>query len=190
MSTPPSTPTSTPPSAPQQLPPAMLPAYARPPKSPGIALLLSFLFPGMGQVYNGQPAKALVFFAVFVGSIYGAVEGDPMPFALFIPFTVFYNLIDAYRSATILNMKAAGGEPIEEDSGVESPAWGGTLVALGLILLLNNLGWIPLRELQRWWPILLILGGAAMLKGSFMPKRETGREAADSDASEDGDATP
>ena len=47
-----STPTSTPPSVPPPLPPAM-PAYATPPKSPGLALLLSFLFPGMGQVYNG-----------------------------------------------------------------------------------------------------------------------------------------
>ncbi len=188
-----STPTSTPPSVPQQpqLPPAMLPAYATPPKSPGIALLLSFLFPGMGQVYNGQAAKALVFFAVFVGSIYGAVEGDPMPFALFIPFTVFYNLIDAYRSATIINMKAAGGQLIEEDSGVESPAWGGTLVALGLVLLLNNLGWIPLRELQRWWPILLILGGGAMLYGSFRQKQKSSDELAEeSGTSGDDEPTP
>ena len=185
-----STPTSTPPSVPQQppqLPPAMLPVYAAPPKSPGIALLLSFLFPGMGQVYNGQPAKALVFFAVFVGSIYGAVEGDPMPFALFIPFTLFYNLIDAYRSATIINMKAAGGQQIEEDSGVESPAWGGTLVALGLVLLLNNLGWIPLRELQRWWPILLIVGGGAMLHGSFRKKQESSEESTDESGTSDDD---
>ena len=185
-----STPTSTPPSVPPQLPPAM-PAYATPPKSPGLALLLSFLFPGMGQVYNGQPAKALVFFAVFVGSIWGCVNIDPLPFALFIPFTLIYNYIDAYRSAAILNMKAAGGEPIEEDTGVESPAWGGTLVALGLILLLNNLGWLPLRELQRWWPILLILGGGAMLHGSFRQKRESSETSAEeSGTSEDADATP
>ena len=60
-----------------------------------------------------------------------------------------------------------------------------------MILLLNNLGWLPLRELQRWWPILLILGGGAMLHGSFRQKRESSETSAEeSVASEDADATP
>ena len=38
------------------------------PKSPILALVLS-LFPGIGQIYNGQPAKAMVFFFAWAGSI-------------------------------------------------------------------------------------------------------------------------
>ncbi len=47
--------------------PAATPAPPAPklPKNPWLALVLS-LFPGLGQVYNGQPAKALVFFSAWV----------------------------------------------------------------------------------------------------------------------------
>ena len=34
---------------------------------------------------------------------------DPFPFAFLIPFVYFYNLVDAYRSASLINLKAAGG---------------------------------------------------------------------------------
>jgi hypothetical protein len=130
-----------------------------------VATLLS-LFPGLGQIYNGQPAKALVFFLAFTGSIAGASR-DPMPFALLIPFTFFYNMIDAWRSANGLNARAAGGGPLPEDSGTESPAWGATLAGLGLLLLARNLGWISFTALSRYWPVALIVAGAVMLRGSL-----------------------
>ena len=47
--------------SPPPLPPPA-PAYTRLPKNPILATFLSG-FPGLGQVYNGQPAKAVVFFA-------------------------------------------------------------------------------------------------------------------------------
>ena len=115
----------------------------REPKAPGLAVLLSVL-PGLGQVYNGQPAKAFVFFFAWVGSIYGAAEINPFPFAFLIPFAYFYNLVDAYRSACLINLKAAGGAAVLDESTDESPAWGWSLVALGAVLLANNLGWLRL----------------------------------------------
>jgi hypothetical protein len=146
--------------------------YTQPPKSPAAAVLLS-LFPGLGQIYNGQPAKALVFFLAFVGSLAGAHD-QPMPFGLMIPFIFFYNLLDAWRSATALNLRAAGGARLEEDSGVESPAWGGTLVVLGLVLLARNLGWLDFSAIARYWPVLLIGVGAALLRGSLQRKGNGG----------------
>ena len=65
------------------------------PKNPWVALVLSFVFPGLGQIYNGQPAKALVFFFAFVGAIYGAAADRALPFAFLIPFVYLYNLVDA-----------------------------------------------------------------------------------------------
>lgn len=167
------------PQAPPPLPPAVaaLPpapgGYSRPPKSPAAATLLS-LFPGLGQIYNGQPAKALVFFLAWAGCIAAASEGEAMPFALMIPFIHLYNMVDAWRSASLINARAAGGaRPAEEDS-VESPAWGATLVALGLLLLAKNLGWLNLAALARYWPVLLIGAGAALLWGSLQRRKGPG----------------
>ncbi len=157
----------------QELPP-LSPQSPRPPQSPlvksaGLALVLSAIFPGIGQVYNGQPAKAFVFFFGLVGSIYGTAEIHPLPFAFLIPFVYFFNIIDAYRSATLLNAHAAGGALPEEDV-IESPAWGFSLIGLGLILLLNNIGWLNLAALQRYWPVLLVAAGAIFVWGSFQKK--------------------
>jgi TM2 domain-containing membrane protein YozV len=153
--------------------PAAPPAPLAPklPKNPWLALALS-LFPGLGQVYNGQPAKAFVFFSAWVGSIYGAAEIDPFPFAFLIPFVYFYNLIDAYRGANAVNARALGGVPMPEGDDLESPYWGGGLLVLGLLLLLNNLGWLHLAALARYWPVALIVAGAGFLYGSIQRRRE------------------
>src|SRR5437870_3006488 len=85
------------------LPPPPATTYRQPPKSPGLALLLSFVFPGVGQVYNGQISRAVVFFSGFVTAIYCTVKIDPMPFGLFIPFVFFFSLVDAYGGAQKIN---------------------------------------------------------------------------------------
>jgi TM2 domain-containing membrane protein YozV len=172
-------PGSTPPAPPAALPayPPPLPAaspYARTPKNPWIALLLSFLFPGVGQVYNGQIAKALALFAAFVGAIYGTAEINPFPFGFAIPFVYLFNLVDAYRSATLINDRALRRALPEEEEVAESPAWGATLVAIGLLLLFHNLGWLRAAAFQRWWPLLLIVAGALFLRGAL--RRRQGAE--------------
>jgi hypothetical protein len=149
-------------------PPAPLPA--RPRKNPAGAVLLS-LFPGLGQIYNGQLAKALTFFFAWVGSIYMTAEGHPMPFGFLIPFVYLYNLVDAYRSACGIN---EGRGPSIDEGGAESPAWGATLVFFGVIILFNNLGWLNLAALARYWPVLLIAAGVALLYGSLRRRAEAG----------------
>ncbi len=160
--------------APPYLPPAPPPLpipYQRPPKSPAAATLLS-LFPGLGQIYNGQPAKALVFFLAWVAGIAGAKD-DPMPFALMIPFVHLFNMVDAWRSATLINARAAGSRRADpEEDAPESPAWGATLVALGVVLLAKNLGWLDIAAVVRFWPLLLIGAGAALLRGSLRRARD------------------
>ena len=159
--------------SPPPLPPAMPQTYVRLPKNPVLATFLS-LFPGLGQVYNGQPAKAIVFFAAWVSCIWGAAEINPMPFALAIPFVYLYNLVDAYKSAALINARfLGGGQPVEED-GIESPAWGGSLVVIGLVLLLHNLGWIDLASVERYWPVLLIAAGVGLVMGSVRKRRSAG----------------
>jgi hypothetical protein len=150
---------------------------ARPPKNPWAAVLFSFVLPGLGQVYNGQIAKALVFFSSFVGAIMLASSGAELPFAFVIPFVFFFGLIDAYRSAVALNARVFGGVPEPEESGTDSPVWGVTLVVLGLLFLAHNLRLIDFREMQRFWPILLIGAGAWFITSSVR-RREAGRGSA------------
>lgn len=162
------------PAAPPPLPPGSAPAagpYVRLPKSPGLAAFLS-LFPGLGQVYNGQIARAFVFFFAWVGSIYLTASGHEFPFAFLIPFVYLYNMIDAWKGATAINRRFLGGESetVEEDS-IESPIWGGSLVAIGLLVLLNNMGWLDLDRLARWWPLLLIAVGGYFIYGSIQKKK-------------------
>ena len=164
------------PAPPLALPPAVAP-YVRLPKSPGLAAFLS-LFPGLGQVYNGQIARAFVFFFAWVGSIYLTASGHEFPFAFVIPFVYLYNLIDAWKGSTAINARFLGGrtEP-EEDAGVESPIWGGTLALLGILILFNNLGWLDLDRLARWWPLLLIAVGAYFVYASVQQKKKAGESA-------------
>jgi LiaF transmembrane domain len=172
MSSQPLEPQSPPPPA---LPPAaMAPAapYVRLPKSPGLAAFLS-LFPGLGQVYNGRIARAFLFFFGFVGSIYLSSHGQEFPFAFAIPFLFFWNMIDAWKGAAAINARFLGGQPEVDDTAVESPLWGASLALFGVLILFNNLGWLDLERLARWWPILLIAVGVYFVYASVQQKKKT-----------------
>jgi TM2 domain-containing membrane protein YozV len=148
-------------------PPATTPmpsaAPAGPVKNPWVAAGMSFFFPGLGQVYNGQIAKAFVFFGAFVSCIYAVIQIDPLPFAFGIPFAYLFGIVDAFRSAALAGLKGNKVDEVEP----ESPAWGITLVVLGLVLLLNNLGWLSLAALARYWPLLLIVAGGLFIRSSI-----------------------
>ena len=162
MSSPVATPETYPP------PPPFAPAaVARPPKRPVLAMVLGGMFPGVGQLYNGQTAKAFALFAAFASAIYLADEVG-MPFPLVIPFVVFYSAIDAYRSAVSINLRWAGRPAIvETEDDAESPAWGVVLLGIGLLLLMNNLGILQLVAVRRFWPLVLVAVGFMFLRRSL-----------------------
>jgi TM2 domain-containing membrane protein YozV len=169
------------------LPPPLSPAaWDRKRKSPGLAALLSLL-PGLGQFYNGQSVKGIVFLAVFFGLVQLTEHDDFV--ALFVVGFYLYAVYDAYRTARQINAAvveasraqtapaAAAPGPTQEPATPRpadlslsfntregSRVWGYMLVALGVLLLLANLG-IPVLHLIRvLWPVGLIVLGARMLK--------------------------
>jgi hypothetical protein len=159
---------------PTPYPPAMPPL----PKSPALATVLA-LFPGLGQAYNGDHPKALVFFFAFVGSIYLTAQGNPFPFAFLIPFVPLYGMVDAHRGATRINARYLGGRPEPpEETQDQSTGWGIALVALGGVLLLNNFGWLNLRAIGRFWPLLLVAIGGYFIWNSIRQRQsgEAGRD--------------
>lgn len=65
------------------------------PKSPGIALLLSLLIPGVGQMYNGQVAKGIL---MLIGCI--------LAWLVFLGWIIWiWAMVDAYSTAKEMNLR-------------------------------------------------------------------------------------
>jgi len=63
-------------------------------KEPAVALLLSFLLPGVGQIYNGDIGKGIAFMIGFWVLVWIGIG---------IVFWI-WAMIDAYKSATNINL--------------------------------------------------------------------------------------
>ncbi|MBD3257106.1 hypothetical protein GF377_01640 [candidate division GN15 bacterium] len=96
--------TDTPPRTTPPTPSGPPPSY----KNPGLAAVLSFFYMGLGQIYNGQIAKGVVFIVaysiswVLLASVIFTLVGVITTPALFI-----YGMYDAYRSAEKINFDMA-----------------------------------------------------------------------------------
>jgi hypothetical protein len=137
--------------------------------SPAVATILGFI-PGVGAIYNGQYAKGLihaVVFGLFVTVLNSGV-GDLEPLvAILFAAWIFYMVIEAYHTAK----KKRAGLPVDEFSSIVSfrgvnagmPLGAIVLIGLGILLLLNTTGLIPVERIMRYWPAGLILLGVYML---------------------------
>ena len=104
-----------PPNAPPYatVPPVGTPVVVRQGGSPGLAALLSII-PGVGQMYNEQYAKGLIFVLVFavliqIASTYSGVIGG-----LGIPAFWIYQIFDAYKTAEAKRF----GQPLPDPFGL------------------------------------------------------------------------
>ena len=69
-------------------------------KSEGIAAVLSFLFVGLGQIYNGEIGKGILFIILGVFIVFTALF--LIGFLLYPVFWI-YNIYDAYNTAKKIN---------------------------------------------------------------------------------------
>jgi TM2 domain-containing membrane protein YozV len=69
-------------------------------KSAGLAVVFSFFIPGLGQIYNGQIGKGILF--IIVGAILALTIFVLVGFILY-PIFWIYNLYDAYSTAEKIN---------------------------------------------------------------------------------------
>jgi hypothetical protein len=142
--------------------------------SPLVALLLSFICPGLGAAYNGQTIKALVYFGVFVGLFQlASLTGGTIIFVLGFLGMWLFAALDAWRTAQMIR---AGVTPdVAEDILVRRfsgnpKLWGIVLLILGGAFLLQNV--FGLRDLMRGLlPAMLIGLGIYILRDYiFKPK--------------------
>lgn len=142
---------------------------------PVLAFILGFI-PGVGAIYNGQYAKGLIHVVVF-GLLVSLVSRNNGPFeplfGIMIAAWVFYMAFEAYHTAR----KKRYGVAVEEFSSLfdvrpvhgRFPAGAIVLIALGFILLLDTTDIISWDQLQRYWPIGLIIFGLYMLYARLSP---------------------
>jgi hypothetical protein len=142
---------------------------------PALALMLGFI-PGVGAIYNGQYAKGLIHAVVF-GLLVSLAANSHTRFeplvGILIGGWVFYMAFEAYHTAR----KRRYGVAVEEFSSLIDvrPAHGRfpvgaiLLIALGFILLLDTTDIISMDQMERYWPVGLILFGLYMLYARLSP---------------------
>ena len=135
--------------------------------APGVALALGFI-PGVGAIYNGQIMKAMVQVLLF-GSLIALAHrvGGPMGpiFGLGAAAFYFYMVIDSYQTA---KAKQTGAPTPEwfgvSDMKLDAPLGAVILIGLGAMFLLDNLGVPIFSQIGKFWPVLLIALGIAMIQ--------------------------
>ena len=131
--------------------PRTVPAIVIEKKSPGLAGILSGIFPGLGHLYLGLYQRSFKVAAAFVGCIWivstGFMDGHLTPiFGMGIAFIWFFGIIDAVRQAKAINSGyvEAGGLVSEKTlsaarrDSTSSLTWGVILVGLGTLWLLDR----------------------------------------------------
>jgi TM2 domain-containing membrane protein YozV len=93
------------------VPPVGTPVVVRQGGSPGLAALLSFI-PGVGQMYNEQYAKGLIFVLVFAALI--QITNHVGIFGILIAGFYIYQIIDAYKTAEARRF----GQPLPDPFGL------------------------------------------------------------------------
>jgi TM2 domain-containing membrane protein YozV len=150
------------------------PAQTRRKSSRVVALLLSFLLPGLGAAYNGQISKAVVHFAIFAGFFQMATITDANAFFVLGALGMWlFAAVDAYRTAQLIR---SGLAPDAESDAIArrlygNPiAWAIVLVVLGGTFLLHTMfGFVlPISKLL---PVALVLLGAYMLFDHLRTRR-------------------
>lgn len=152
---------------PTPLPPrAAEPAAARAPlaKNPLLAAFLA-LFPGIGHIYNGLYLRGILFFLMAASLIQIAGRGGEEVAGFAVGFVWLFNVLDAYRQATLINYGLAQDlglldRPRRPRPFHEALAAGLLFFLIGLVALLERFFVIDFDLVFGFWPVVLMALGA------------------------------
>ncbi len=162
--------------------PATPPTPPAPPPAPrtggltvrhAVSVILA-LFPGLGHIYNGLYQRGIVFFLFAVGSIFLATEEGLM--GLVVAFVWLFNIIDAYRQATLIELGHLPDLGVE-DSATPPPAGqfalfaGAGLFVIGFLALLDYTLGYDMDRVWEFWPLGLLAVGAWLMIGALVERR-------------------
>ncbi|MCP4157990.1 MAG: hypothetical protein GY757_60340 [bacterium] len=131
-------------------------------KSPVGAALLS-IFPGAGFFYIGNFLKGITYMMVFISLIVLAANSHGFEIAVFVLMCVgfyLFQIFDCYDETQKMDTHVDRFEESKKKFTLIS-AW--TILVLGLIFQLANLGVLRLGNLTRFWPMILVGLGAKLI---------------------------
>jgi hypothetical protein len=156
----------------------LAPAVVR--KNPVLAATLS-LFPGVGNVYNGLYMRGVTLFLIVASLIAIVADGRHPLFGLGIAFFWIFNVIDAYRQATLINYGYAQDLGLVDLPHHPRASQGG--VVAGILLALIGVCAIGERyfnlDLERvfdLWPFALVAIGGWLIWSSIRDRRKAAGE--------------
>jgi hypothetical protein len=161
------------PQAPPTPPPAVAAAAIPPRRSPGVAAILA-CFPGLGHLYLGLYQRGIAFFLSFATAIWFTSHSNG-ELGILIAFVWFFNVIDAYRQASLFNQYDTTGTlpaPMKLPKSAGSLGFGVFLTLLGALLLYNQFYPLDLTFLVDWWPMILVLAGLYLLARHFIEQKK------------------
>lgn len=178
-------PNPTPPEKQYTAPPPPPPRRGPFERTPFLASILSII-PGLGNVYNGLYVRALTFAFIVFGLLAVAInveEGPKLGFIVpAIVFFWFFNLIDAYRQAVLINYGYEPGRDLPENlatsvRGSGGLALGAVIFLLGFFGLVHHLfPRIDFSVLFELWYIPFLLFGGWLLFQALQERRGRGAE--------------
>jgi hypothetical protein len=153
--------------------------FQQPPAQPtgassAVKAALCAVIPGVGAVYNREYVKAVVHFSIFAGLVIIAEDVGVFVLAS-IAFWV-YTILDAYRSAEAIAKQGGVAAMAEGNDQINLPLWGGILLLMGILFLLDNLGAIDIRSAFQFWPLILVALGAYLIFSHFRPSENGGAQ--------------
>ncbi|MDE2658990.1 MAG: hypothetical protein OXI45_02140 [Acidobacteriota bacterium] len=122
-------------------------------RSPGLAGVLSVVFPGLGHLYAGATARGLALAGAFIALL----QEELVPFVLAV---WIFGIVNAIRTAEEIVRAHAEGRPAAVSLDRN---WATGLMAAGV---LATLALIPdLEWALRFWPLLLVWVGFRLYQG-------------------------
>jgi TM2 domain-containing membrane protein YozV len=146
----------------------------RPPKSPGLAGVLAFFFPGVGALYNGQVSRFFlyVFTLASLVTMLARDIGLDVFIALMLGAFYVFQIYDAAHSARLINLRSMNQEADADIDELEQiPAvvkagsvfWGIVLISLGVVLLLANFELVNYATLWDLLPVAVVIIGVKLI---------------------------
>lgn len=141
-------------------------------KSPGLAAVISAIFPGAGFFYIGNHLKGFIYMVIFasliileVNSSSGFHSSAPeiIFFGLMIAGFYFFQIFDSYNEAKKTGYEVVK-EEVKEINKEEISLFGSIIILIiGILFLLRNLNVLYFRDIVKLWPLFLIAVGIKLI---------------------------
>lgn len=154
-----------------------VPAVSR--KNPRLAALFA-VFPGLGHIYNGLYVRGITFFILFVSLIALTAEGNDL-LGPAIAFVWFFNVLDSYRQATLINYGYAMDLGLTDLPNKPKAGQGGLIVGIFFVVIgsaafADRFFVIDWEWLADAWPVALIALGGWLIWGAIRDRRKAALE--------------